>query len=458
VISETRGGLGPLGRRLLVAFIVVALSSIFVLTVAALIGTSRGLAAGEEGRRQGAATDAAAAAASAYRVAGGWDRADLSAAAQVANSAGAGLAVFDASGQAVVSRGGMMQGGGMGAGMMGAGRGGVTAPVEIDGQAVGSVRLGFGSPSTGTAQTIAWTWIVIAAASALVVAVVVALFVSRRITRPLVRLTGVARSFAAGNRSARAAPEDVAAPGELGELARSFDATANDVVRSEEARRRMAADVAHELRTPLAALQAGLEELRDGLVEPNADRLAALHAQSVRLGRVIDDLSQLSSAETAALSLQRTTLDLAELVSDAVRAARPTLDAAGLDVSLDLAGGVTVDGDPDRLHQAVGNLLGNAARYCRPGDRVAVRVAVDPPQAVITVADTGPGIPADEIGHVFDRLWRGSADSAVTGSGIGLAVVRELVAAHGGSVDAASDGVSGATFVVRLPLGQRELA
>ena len=279
--NDAPSGLGPLGRRLLVAFVLVALSSVIVLTLAALIGTARGLTAGEDAQRQTAADATAAAAAQAYRVAGGWQGADLTRAFDVAAAAGAGLVVRDEAGAVVSTQVGMMQGNGMagngmaGNGMAGsgmqatagqaAGRGGVTAPVNVNGAYVGSVRLGFGSPSSSSAQTIAWSWIIVAAAVALLVAFAVAWYVSRRISRPLFRLSNVARSFAAGDHAVRASAEDVAAPGELGALARAFDTTAGEVARSEQARRRMSADIAHEIRTPLAALQAGLEELSDGL-------------------------------------------------------------------------------------------------------------------------------------------------------------------------------------------------
>ena len=449
--------LGPLGRRLLVAFVVVSLASVVVLTLASLIGTSRGLSAGEDERRQTAALAAADAAAVAYRNAAGWQSADLTDAYAVAANAGAGLVVSDANDAAVAGpsrqRGGGQQGGGMmqGNGMMGTGRGGIVEPVVVNGQTVGTVRLGFGSPSTATAQSIAWTWIIAAALVSLAVAVAMAFYVSRRISRPLARLSDVARSFAAGDRAARADASDAKAPGELGEIARSFDASADDVVRSEQARQRMAADVAHELRTPLAALQAGLEELRDGYVAPDRERLQALHAQSVRLGRVVDDLSQLSAAESAALTLRRAPLDLGALVADAAAAAHASFDAAGLTLTTDLASGIVIDGDADRLHQAVGNVLANAVRYCRPGDRVDVHVSADGAVALVVVADTGPGIAPAALPHVFERLWRGSADSDASGSGIGLAVVRELIVAHGGTVEARSDGASGATFILSLP-------
>ena len=370
---------------------------------------------------------------------------DLRTAQRLAGEAGARLVVRDDQGGVVSSPDGEPAPG------QGAGRGAEVASVVVDGATVGSVRLGFGSPATSAAQSIAWAWILAAAAAAVVVAVGAAWFVTRRISRPLVRLAGVAHDFAVGDRAVRAAETDVSAPGELGELARAFDATADAVVRSEDARRRMAADVAHELRTPLAALQAGLEELRDGLVTPDAGRLAALHAQSVRLGRVVGDLAELSAAETAALSLARRSLDLGDLVRQAVAAARPALESAGLTVHTSISPGVTVSGDADRLHQAIGNLLANAARYCEGGDDVTVTVGVDAGDAVVALADTGPGIPPADLPRVFDRLWRGRADLDAAGSGIGLAVVRELVEAHGGRVTAESDGRRGSRFTIRLP-------
>jgi two-component system sensor histidine kinase BaeS len=274
-------------------------------------------------------------------------------------------------------------------------------------------------------------------------------FVSRRLTGPLVRLAGAADRFAAGDRSARSG---VRAPGELGGVARAFDAMADRVERAETVRRQLAADVAHELRTPLAGLQAGLEELRDGLVRPDPARLAGLHDQVLRLGRVVDDLAELSATESAARSLRPVEVDLAALVRSALAGHEPTLRAAGLDVTTDLPGPVPVRVDPDRIQQAVVNLLANAARYCRSGDRVAVTVSTANGMGSVEVADTGPGIPAADLPHVFQRLWRGSGSHQVTGSGIGLAVVRELVAAHHGTVTAASTTGAGARFTIRLPL------
>jgi two-component system sensor histidine kinase BaeS len=275
----------------------------------------------------------------------------------------------------------------------------------------------------------------------------VSLVVTRRLTGPILRVTRTARAFAAGDRTARAA---VTAPGELGELGRAFDHLADEVTFTEETRRRLAADIAHELRTPLAALQAGLEELRDGLEEPGPARLAALHDQALRVGRVVDDLAQLSSAEAAGPALRPRSTDLGMLAREVLRLHTPRLRAAGLVVRAHPARGVTALVDPDRVHQALGNLLDNAARYCRPGDTVTVTVRHDGPDAVIEVADTGPGVPPDELPHLFDRLWRGRSSAGVAGSGIGLAVVRELVTAHHGTVTATSTP-AGTVFTIRLP-------
>jgi two-component system sensor histidine kinase BaeS len=227
---------------------------------------------------------------------------------------------------------------------------------------------------------------------------------------------------------------------------------ADDVARAEQARRNLAADVAHELRTPLAALQAGLEELRDGLAEPGPQRLAGLHDQALRLGRIVGDLADLSAAESAALSLRLTDVDLAALVRAGLADREPELRAAGLTIGTDLGTGpVTVRADPVRLHQAIGNLLSNAARYCRPGDTVTVTTGIEGARAVLTISDTGPGIHPDDLPLVFDRLWRGRSSDGVSGSGIGLAVVRELVIAHGGTVRAESPPSGGASFVISLP-------
>lgn len=438
--DESPTAWGPLNRRLFAAFVLAALSAVVVLAGAALWGTGQGLASAEAQARQQAAARVADAVAAAHIAAGGWEGADLNSASTLAAGAGARLVVHTADGRVVSGHGrGMPMNAGAGAGW-------TEAPVVVSGEVVGTVRLAFGAPASA-AREIAWGWIALAAVVALVVAGFTSWFVGRRIVVPLTRLTRAARRISAGDRSARA---EVEAPGELGELASAFDHMAGEVARSDQALRDLTGDVAHELRTPLATLQAGLEELRDGLVPPDAARLTSLHDQAQRLGRIVQDLTELADAEAAALSLRWQNVDLAAVARTAVTAHAAHLRAAGLRVRLDLADDVVVRADPDRLHQALGNLLANCVRYLRPGDVVTVGVRRSPGAAVVEVRDTGPGISEDELLHVFERRWRGRAGHIVAGTGIGLAVVRELVAAHGGTVTATS-GADGTTFTISLP-------
>ena len=440
-------GLGALGTRLLLAFVVVAVSSVLVLTGAALIGVDRGVQAGQQDDRQQVADAAAAAAAEAYHTAGGWVGADLSRALGIGEAASARLAVLDATGSTVAFTGTV---GGSPAGNGGTiGLGATVAPVTVDGSSVGSVRVAFPATASSRVLDIAWSWILIAALLALAIAFTASWLVTRFLVGPLRRVTDAARAFTTGDRQSRATGD---APGELGELARAFNGMADEVVRSDRNRRNLTADVAHELRTPLAALQAGLEELRDGFVPPDPERLAALHDQSLRLGRVVADLAELSAVETAGPLVQEGLVDLAQVAREEVALHESQLHAAGLCVSADLPGPVLVHADADRLHQAVGNVLANVARYCGPGDDVTVALSSTDVEAVLEISDTGPGIPAEELPFVFDRLWRGQAARHIPGSGIGLAVVREIVSRHGGSVEVDSAPEGGTRVTIRLPV------
>ncbi len=443
--------LGPLGRRFVAAFAVVALLTVALVTAAALIGTNRGLSSQTDQQRQRAAGQAAAAAAVAYARADGWRRADLIGVSALARGAGAaGLLVRDDDGQVVwpaagdPSRHGPM--GGMG--LMGTGPLNVTSPVSAQGQRVGEVLLRFPRSSASTAgRPVAWTWILVAASTALVLAFVSSWFVSRHLTRPVSALTAAARSFAAGNRHAFVRDRGL---GELATLADAFDDAVAAVRNAERSRQQMAADVAHELRTPLAALQAGLEELRDGLAPADSEALARLHDQSLRVGVVVSDLDTLFAAERGEAAVRREKVDLVQVAEQETQARAAQLRAADLLLETSLPDGpVWVRGDAERLHQVLGNLLENCVRHCRAGDRVSVTVRGGEP--CLSVSDTGPGIPPAELDHVFDRFWRGPRQSGRPGSGLGLAVVRGLIHAQGGSVLARSDGVSGSTFTVRLP-------
>ncbi len=429
-----------LGTRLVLAFSLVSLVAVGLVAGAARIGVDRGLSAATSDDLAETAGLGADLAARAFQAAGGWTGADLSASLAAARDRDATLEVLAADGARVV--GDVSTGSGPR----------LTAPVRVAGTPVGSVVVRSAGPggAMGAAdrgRELAWSWILGSAILALLLAVAAGAVVTRWLIGPLARLTEVARSVARGDLSARVLPRGA---DELGDLARGFNDAADAVERSTVARRRMAADVAHELRTPLAALQAGLEELRDGLAPAEPETLGRLHDQAVRLGRVIGDLGILAAVDDDAPRPVPGRSDLATVVRSEAAARAPELRAAGVEMRVLELPPAAVLADPDRLHQVVGNLLANCARHCRRGDHVEVRITLDRDHAALEVADDGPGIAPADLAHVTERYRRGSA-TRTPGSGLGLAVVREIVESYGGDLEVAS--VAGTQVTVRLPRG-----
>ncbi len=451
--------LGPLGVRLALAFLTVALAAIAVLGVLTLAASRREVADVADRQRDQDATDIAATLARAYQDAGGWEDADVTGAFALAVAAQADLVVVDTDGDVVATRPRAMVDhmdrtpgeGRRRASDLGEPR---RVAVEVDGTTVAVAQVRF--PASRLAEPDreildALARVVLAgAALAALVALAAAVFVSRRISRPLVSLTATARHLESGDRHARAGATLTDAPGELGELARAFDQMADALHRHDELRRGLVADVAHELRTPTTILRASCEELVDGLADPTPERLSSLHDETLRLGRVVEDLEALAHAEAAGLHLERVPIDLATVATTAVEALRSRFDDAGLTLTTRTAP-APVDGDAGRLHQVTVNLLTNALKFTPAGGAVAVTVGVDGGLARLAVTDTGPGIAPEDQPHVFERFWRGRGDAGRAGSGIGLAIVAELVRAHGGRVVLDSTPGEGSTFTVVLP-------
>ena len=292
-------------------------------------------------------------------------------------------------------------------------------------------------------------WLAIATLVATLTALAASLMATRHLVAPMEVALATSKAFAAGDHTARV--PDLGRP-ELAELVDALNAAATEVEQSEQDRRRHTADIAHELRTPLTVLQAGLEELRDGLVQPTPDTLAVLHDQASRLGRVVNDLAELSAVESPGLPLALGRVDLAVVSEDALVTRGSALSDAGLTWRADLRSGVVVLADADRLHQVVGNLLANCTAYCRAGDTVVVRVREDGQDGVLEVVDTGPGLSDEECCRAFDRSWRGRGAKGAPGSGLGLPIVRALVLAQGGRVELSSAVGTGTTVRVALPL------
>jgi signal transduction histidine kinase len=276
----------------------------------------------------------------------------------------------------------------------------------------------------------------------------------RRISGPVGDLLGAAERVAVGDYEVRLTPDG---PRELQLLTTTFNDMAARLADAEAQRRRFLADITHELRTPLAVLQSGIEAQIDGIHARDEEHLASLLEEAERLGRLIDDLHTLALADAGRIVLHRERVAPAALVEDAVAAHVPLADRKGVRLVTDVPGpdtGVTVDVDPIRIHQVLDNLLSNALRHTPAGGEVRVTLAGPTADAVeIAVVDTGSGLPPDAVDEVFERFTR-AADSR--GSGLGLSIARDLVVAHGGTIRAwnvtGDDGVPvGAGVAFTLP-------
>jgi two-component system, OmpR family, sensor histidine kinase BaeS len=288
--------------------------------------------------------------------------------------------------------------------------------------------------------------------AAAVAATGVSWLLASRIARPVEELSRTAGALAAGRLGERA-PRP-AADDELADLTGAFNEMADALEHTEDTRRRLLADLAHELRTPLATIEAYHEGLADGVVDVDAATVAILQEATGRLQRLVEDLSLVSRAEEGQLALHLEPLDVAELIRAARDAVAPR--AHQRDVSLALRAPGTpleVEGDRDRLTQVLTNLLANALEHTPAEGTVTVAAAATADSVSIEVSDTGAGIDPAHLPHVFERFFR--ADPArrhVAGSGIGLTISRAIVHGHGGTLTAHSDGPGrGATFTVRLP-------
>lgn len=438
--------LGPLGLRLAAAFVAVALGALAVLSVAVLLVDRNDVSHLASDQRNQTTDAITSALTDAYRVTGSWSGADLQPAVALADSSGVALALNDPAGSAILRAGPQKLFAGSGSKI-------VDEPVTVDHATVGTVKLGFAAGGLSTSErhlrgallaAIGWS-----AALAAGVALVVAVIVARELVGPIRRLSSAARALGTGTSHARVGPD--AGPGELGELGRAFDSMAESLEREDRLRRTLVADVAHELRTPVAVLQAETEALLDGISEPSTEKMASLHDEAVRLGRMVEDLQTLASAEAAGLHLDKRPLDLSRVASEAADSLASRFRAAGIRFDQNLPPAV-VTGDPYRLRQVVTNLLSNAMKFTPSGGQVTLTVHAAASEAVLEVTDTGPGVPEEEQQLVWERFYRGTSGRTTAGSGIGLAVVKELTAAHGGSVDLVSAPGGGARFVVRLPL------
>lgn len=272
---------------------------------------------------------------------------------------------------------------------------------------------------------------------------------ARGMTSPLREMASAARSMASGEygRRVTATSRD-----EVGELARAFNAMAAELAETDRFRRDLVANVSHELRTPITALRAQLENLIDGVDPPDPAVLDAMLSQVERLGRLVTQLLDLSRLEAGTMPFERSAFDVEPVIAQAVREAALHAPTARVDVDVDT--GLRADGDAERVHQVVANLLENALRHSPAEAPVVVRATTtDRDQVVIEVSDRGPGIAAEDRSRVFERFYRAdfSRASARGGAGLGLAIAKWIVDLHGGDIRAEPNNPNGCRMVVVLP-------
>jgi two-component system sensor histidine kinase BaeS len=440
-------GIGQLGRRLALAFVAVALAAIAVnaaIFAGSLDSDTNRLAMQQEG----SLTQAVALTAGAAYEGHGWARMDLDPVLRMARSGDASVQVRDMSGRVV-------GGSGHFATMPKVHQ--LASPVVVRGGGgrVGQVTVRFSSTSPGVVlrnfQTSRWGARLMAAGAAVLLAFVVSLIVARAITAPLERLLAAVRAKGAGVRAARVKP--VGGTGVIRELIESFNATASALDRQDRVRRNLVADVAHELRTPTAVLQASLEAMLDGVTEMMPDNICAVHGEVLRLAKMVDDLQRLAAAESASLQLTLARQNLAAIAEEAAGSLADSFNAADVRLTRQLTE-VYVMCDRARMRDVISNLLINALKFTQAGGSVVLNVGLDRTgMASIEVNDTGIGIPPADLPHVTDRFFRGACSAQIaSGSGIGLTIVAELVDAHQGHLDIRSEVGEGTQVTVTLPV------
>lgn len=285
--------------------------------------------------------------------------------------------------------------------------------------------------------------------AALVVAAMLAWFLARNVSGPVQAIGRTVRRLSDGDYEARASESH---GGEVGALAGHVNQLAASLQKSRTARQRWMADIAHELRTPVAVMKGEIEAVVDGIREADGKTVASLAEEVDHLAGMVDDLQALALADAGALNLRKEPLELDELVRQALDVFTHRLQERGIRVESEIASGLSIGGDAQRLRQLLHNLLENSVRYVEQGGRLSV--SLDRADgAVLRVEDSGPGVSDAQLERLFDRFYRaeGSRSRATGGSGLGLSICRNIVEAHGGRIEAAHSPLGGLSIRVELP-------
>lgn len=331
-----------------------------------------------------------------------------------------------------------------------------TANIVLDGQVVGSVRIWVLGSDTLMRQPDqefrdnSYQAMLFATVVAIVLASCIGFLFSRNLVSPINRMTKTARAIKEGNLSARTG---LTGEDEIARLGETFDEMAESVEKDRELERRLTTDVAHELRTPLMAIQSTVEAMIDGVFAADEERLETVNSEVQRLSRLVDALLKLSRLENRANPTKEELVDVGELISGIIATHEAFVSDSGLTLEYLAEKNVQVTGDADMIRQATANLISNAVRYTPEGGHITVRVAKVGDEAVISVRDTGIGLTPEEAKMVFSRFWRADAgrNRESGGLGVGLAVVKEIVDRHGGWVQVEGEKGKGACFTIHIP-------
>ena len=273
----------------------------------------------------------------------------------------------------------------------------------------------------------------------------------RRVAVPLAGIMMAADAVAEGNLTVRVSGHT---GGPFEGLARSFNRMIEELERTDQLRKNLTADVAHELRTPLHIIQGNLEGVLDGVYQPTPEHIAATLDETRLLARLVDDLGILSLAESGQMELMKETVGVAEFLEDVAATFKGQSETRGVAMVVDVPAdgrGLTVQADAGRMQQVLGNLVSNALRHTPAGGGITLAGRATQGGIRLTVADTGEGIPAGDLPYIFERFWRGDKARREAGAGLGLAIARQLVQAHGGRIEVESQVGRGTTFTIILP-------
>jgi two-component system sensor histidine kinase BaeS len=332
----------------------------------------------------------------------------------------------------------------------------VMRPIEVEGRVVGWLGLKIARDfehdlnlNFFEKQTRAFY---VTGAIALILAIISALFFTRWIVGPIHRLSSGTRAIAKRDWSVRL---PVKSNDELGEPASSFNQMAASLERYEQMRAQWISDISHELRTPLSILRGEVEALQDGIREPDKEAMDNLHAEVMRLGRIVEDMHNLAMADNGTLTYEFKPINTLAVLSRAVDRQQPRFDEKQIALERRLEGEVTINADSARLEQLFGNLLENTLRYTDSPGRLKIGHAITDAKLGITFEDSAPGVGDDDLERIFDRLYRvdKARSRATGGSGLGLAICKTIVEAHDGSIYASHGDLGGLKITVEFPIG-----